>query len=135
MKPKLTAPGTKRLKLKYDAPLSSFAFKFKLRRYIMDVNSAGAGVTKSAKAVNGVNGGWQTDGGGSGGSGGGGGGSATPQSSGGWMEGSIAAGVGQAPARAAAAAAQRPLQAVLLYSGREPGWGPGAYTRSQFSST
>jgi hypothetical protein len=31
--PKLKAPGTKRLKLKYDGPLSNFAFKFNLRRY------------------------------------------------------------------------------------------------------
>ena len=31
--PTLKAPGTKRLKLKYDAPLSKFAFKFNLRRY------------------------------------------------------------------------------------------------------
>jgi len=35
MKPKLKAPGTKRLKLDYDAPLSSFAFNFNLRRYTM----------------------------------------------------------------------------------------------------
>jgi len=30
----LKAPGTKRLKLKYDEVLSRFAFKFNLRRYI-----------------------------------------------------------------------------------------------------
>jgi len=29
----LKAPGTKHLKLKYDKPLSNFAFKFNLRRY------------------------------------------------------------------------------------------------------
>jgi hypothetical protein len=29
----LKAPGIKRLKLKYDKPLSNFAFKFNLRRY------------------------------------------------------------------------------------------------------
>ena len=34
IKPALTAPGTKRLKLKYDEPLSNFAFNFNLRRYI-----------------------------------------------------------------------------------------------------
>jgi hypothetical protein len=34
MKPKLKAPGTKRLKLKYDNLLSSIAFKFNLRHYI-----------------------------------------------------------------------------------------------------
>jgi hypothetical protein len=33
MKPKLEAPGTKRLTLKCNGPLSSFAFKFILRRY------------------------------------------------------------------------------------------------------
>ena len=33
IKPTLKAPGTKRLKLKYDGLLSSFAFKFNLRRY------------------------------------------------------------------------------------------------------
>jgi len=31
MKPKLKAPGTKRLKLTYDNLLSNFAFKFSLR--------------------------------------------------------------------------------------------------------
>jgi hypothetical protein len=31
--PTLKVPGTKRLKLKFDKVLSSFAFKFKLRRY------------------------------------------------------------------------------------------------------
>jgi len=33
IKPKLKPPGTKRLKLKYDELLSTFAFKFNLRRY------------------------------------------------------------------------------------------------------
>ena len=37
MKPTVKAPGTKLLKLKYDGPLSSFAFKFNLRRYIVAV--------------------------------------------------------------------------------------------------
>ena len=31
--PKLKPPGTKRLKLKYDKPLSSFAFKLNLHHY------------------------------------------------------------------------------------------------------
>ena len=31
----LKAPGTKRLKLKCDSPLSNFAFNFNLRRYIL----------------------------------------------------------------------------------------------------
>jgi len=33
IKPALKAPGTKRLKPKFDEPLSSIAFKFNLRRY------------------------------------------------------------------------------------------------------
>ena len=33
IKPSLTAPGTERLKLSYDGPLSNFAFKFNLHRY------------------------------------------------------------------------------------------------------
>jgi len=33
MKPTLTAPGVKRLKLKYDELLSNFAFNSNLRRY------------------------------------------------------------------------------------------------------
>ena len=36
IKPKLKAPGTKRLKLKYDKLLSSSAFKFNLHRYIKE---------------------------------------------------------------------------------------------------
>ena len=35
IKPTLKAPVTKRLKLKYDGPLSNIAFKFNLRRYTM----------------------------------------------------------------------------------------------------
>jgi len=33
MKPTLKAPGTIRLNLRYDGPLSSFSFKFNVRRY------------------------------------------------------------------------------------------------------
>ena len=33
IKPKLKAPSVQRLKLKYDEPLSSFAFEINLRRY------------------------------------------------------------------------------------------------------
>ena len=36
MTPKLTAPGTKRLTLKCDEPLSNFAFKFNSRCYTQD---------------------------------------------------------------------------------------------------
>ena len=39
IKPTLKAPGTKRLKLKFDKPLSSFAFTFNLRRYNMVGNA------------------------------------------------------------------------------------------------
>ena len=35
IKPKLKLPGTKRLKLKCDTPLSDFAFRFQLRRYTL----------------------------------------------------------------------------------------------------
>ena len=34
MKPMLKAPGTERLKRKYDEVLSSFAFNFNLRHYV-----------------------------------------------------------------------------------------------------
>ena len=37
IKPMLKAPRTKRLNLQYDEPLSNFAFKFNLRRYIAAV--------------------------------------------------------------------------------------------------
>ena len=40
IKPTSKAPGTKRLTLKYDEPLSNFAFKFNLRRYTMMVRSS-----------------------------------------------------------------------------------------------
>ena len=35
IKPTFKAPGTERLKLKYDKVLASFAFNFNLRRYTM----------------------------------------------------------------------------------------------------
>ena len=34
IKPTLKAPGNKRLNLKYDEPVSNFAFKINLRRYM-----------------------------------------------------------------------------------------------------
>ena len=40
IKPTLKAPGIKLLNLKYDKPLSHFAFKFNLRRYIEVLESA-----------------------------------------------------------------------------------------------
>ena len=42
MKPKLKPPGTKRLKLKCDILLSTSAFKFNLRRYIVPFAGVGA---------------------------------------------------------------------------------------------
>jgi hypothetical protein len=39
--PKLKAPGTKRLKLKYDRLLSSFAFNFNLRRSMQGIARIG----------------------------------------------------------------------------------------------
>jgi hypothetical protein len=36
LKPALKPPGIKRLKIKYCDPLENFAFKFNLRRYIME---------------------------------------------------------------------------------------------------
>jgi len=33
MKPTVKAPGIRRMKLRYDGPLSNFALKFNLRRY------------------------------------------------------------------------------------------------------
>ena len=38
IKPSLKLPGTKRLKLKCDAPLSKFAFNFNLRHYNKEYN-------------------------------------------------------------------------------------------------
>jgi hypothetical protein len=40
MKLMMIAPGTKRLKLRYDVLLSSFAFTFNLRRYNPDMPDA-----------------------------------------------------------------------------------------------
>ena len=37
IKPQLIAPGTRRLKLKYDKPHLNFAFNFNLRRYTLDL--------------------------------------------------------------------------------------------------
>jgi hypothetical protein len=48
IKPPLKAPGIKRLKLKYDDPLSKFGFKFNLRRYIMVLRQAGEPIAVSA---------------------------------------------------------------------------------------
>jgi hypothetical protein len=42
IEPKLKLPGTERLKLKWDEPLTIFAFKFNLRRYIMGVERKSA---------------------------------------------------------------------------------------------
>ena len=50
MKSKLTAPGTKRLKLKYDNRLSSFAFKFNLRCYNMCARVAAIAAAMDARS-------------------------------------------------------------------------------------
>jgi hypothetical protein len=44
IEPTLKAPGTNRLKVKYHKVLSSFAFKFNLRRYrtVPDLREAGS---------------------------------------------------------------------------------------------
>jgi len=47
IKSTLKAPGTKRLKLKRDEPLSNFAFNFKLRRYT-PVDDAETAVARAA---------------------------------------------------------------------------------------
>jgi hypothetical protein len=52
IKPTLKAPGTVRLKLKYDEPLTKFAFNFNLRRYIQEVlEAAGADKMESDGAA------------------------------------------------------------------------------------
>jgi hypothetical protein len=51
IKPTLRAPGTKRLKLKCDKLLSSFAFKIKLRRYNEDGESRGVQARHDVRAV------------------------------------------------------------------------------------
>ena len=48
IKPTLKAPGTKRLKLKYDEPLSKIAFEFNLRRCSKDRGFVGVEVMISA---------------------------------------------------------------------------------------
>ena len=45
-KPTLKAPGTERLKLKHDEPLSDFAFNFKLRRYTEDMERSSSEILK-----------------------------------------------------------------------------------------
>ena len=55
IKPKLKAPRTKRLKLKYDGPLSNFAFNFNLCCYtggcfVGEVSTAGVAHLIHAKA-------------------------------------------------------------------------------------
>jgi hypothetical protein len=57
VKPKLKPHGTKRLKLKYDKPLSKFAFKFNLHHYnkVKDANGTVAilkgGMEKALQGV------------------------------------------------------------------------------------
>jgi hypothetical protein len=49
MKPTLKAPGSQRLKLKYDETLSNFGFNFNLRRYI---TAAATEINAAASAGN-----------------------------------------------------------------------------------
>jgi hypothetical protein len=49
IKPTLKAPGTKRLNLLYDKPLSNFAFKFNLRRYNTDSEKLMTGIGATGK--------------------------------------------------------------------------------------
>ena len=49
IKPTLKVPETKRLKLKYDEPLSSFAFHFNLRRYSEEHAGARQGPPENAQ--------------------------------------------------------------------------------------
>jgi len=53
VQPTLKAPGTKRLKLKYDDLVSNFTFKFNLRRYNkgMNVNPLNEAVLSSAESI------------------------------------------------------------------------------------
>ena len=46
IKPTLKAPGTKRLKLKWDDPLSSFGFNFNLRHYSLGSGSVAARMSR-----------------------------------------------------------------------------------------
>ena len=50
MTPTFEAPGTDRLKLKYDGPLANGAFKFNLRRFNLAKAAAGAAAAEAAKA-------------------------------------------------------------------------------------
>jgi hypothetical protein len=43
IKPTLKAPGTKRLKVRYEEPLSKFALKFNLRLYIVAASGTARG--------------------------------------------------------------------------------------------
>jgi len=51
IKPTLNAPGTRRLKLKYDQVVSNFAFKFNLRPYTMGAAVAAAWFLANATAA------------------------------------------------------------------------------------
>jgi hypothetical protein len=51
MKLRLKAPGTERLKLKYDDPLSNFAFTFNLRRCTTELNAGAERVVRRGGAT------------------------------------------------------------------------------------
>ena len=77
VKPTLKAPGPKRSKLQYDELLSSFPFRFNLRRYTSEAATAYTMPTSSSSGLSseapGLGGGLYSPVGGGGGSGGGGG--------------------------------------------------------------
>jgi hypothetical protein len=57
IKPPLKAPGLQRFKVKYDKLLSSFGFKFNLRRYIMAARkkAVAAGLSKDSPLLSAQN--------------------------------------------------------------------------------
>ena len=57
IQPKLKPPGSKRLKLKCDALLSTFAFKFNLRRYIKAIRKAARKQARAQMSAAGAGGG------------------------------------------------------------------------------
>jgi len=59
MKPTFKAPQSKLLKLECDEPLSNFAFKFKLRRYIWD-RSGPKGYDRNYRIMDAYKVGWGT---------------------------------------------------------------------------
>ena len=106
IKPTLEAPGTKRVKLEFDKLLTSFAFKFNLRRY---TEAECDTYQRCLEELEGSAGGGVGPGGGSGGGGGGG---RRGGDGGGHSEARLAGGGGE-PEEAAAAEAAAAAAAVV----------------------